>query len=160
MDTLGLIALLAAIGCGLVGGFFYAFSVCVMKALAALPPSQGVAAMQSINVVVINPWFLAWFVGLVAPCAWLVGASFLHWQDPRARYHLPAGLLYLLGTFLVTMLCNVPRNDALAAVTPASPEATTAWASYLSSWTLWNHVRAGCSCAASVLFTLSLRATG
>jgi uncharacterized membrane protein len=160
MNTQSLISLLAAIGCGLVGGFFYAFSICIMRALAALPPSQGVAAMQSINVAVINPWFLTLFVGLVAPCLWLVVASGMHWQDPGARYRLFGGLLYLLGTFLVTMSCNVPRNDALAAVASSSAEAATLWASYVPSWTMWNHVRGACSCAASLLFTLSLRTAG
>jgi uncharacterized membrane protein len=33
-----------------VGGIFFAFSAFVMKALDRLPPAQGIAAMQSINV--------------------------------------------------------------------------------------------------------------
>jgi uncharacterized membrane protein len=49
------LTLLSTLGCGLMAGFFFAFSACVMKALARLAPSAGIAAMQSINVVVINP---------------------------------------------------------------------------------------------------------
>jgi uncharacterized membrane protein len=48
----------SALGCGLTAGVFFAFSVFVMEALASLPPAQGIAAMQSINVTVLNPWFL------------------------------------------------------------------------------------------------------
>jgi uncharacterized membrane protein len=47
--------LLVCIGAGIIGGVFFAFSVFVMKALAALPPHQGIGAMQRINVTVLNP---------------------------------------------------------------------------------------------------------
>ena len=39
-----------ALGCGLIAGLFFAFSVAVMKALACLPSAGGIAAMQSINI--------------------------------------------------------------------------------------------------------------
>lgn len=58
INMLDLATFLSALGCGLIAGFFFAFSAVVMKALGKLPPAQGIAAMQSINVVVINPWFL------------------------------------------------------------------------------------------------------
>jgi uncharacterized membrane protein len=41
----------AAVGCGAVGGVFFAFSGFVMPALRRLPAAQGVAAMQSIYLV-------------------------------------------------------------------------------------------------------------
>ena len=37
-----------ALGCGLIGGLFFAFSVAVMQALARLPAAGGIAAMQSV----------------------------------------------------------------------------------------------------------------
>jgi hypothetical protein len=46
------LTLVSVLGCGLIGGVFFAFSTFVMKALASLPPAQGIAAMQSINVTV------------------------------------------------------------------------------------------------------------
>ena len=52
---------LAAISCGLAAGIFYAFSSLVMRALARISPPAGIAAMQSINVSVVNPWFIAAF---------------------------------------------------------------------------------------------------
>jgi len=42
-----IVTLLAALGCGLIAGVFFAFSTFVMKALARLPTSHGIAAMQS-----------------------------------------------------------------------------------------------------------------
>lgn len=131
----------SALGCGLMAGFFFAFSIVVMKALAHLPPSQGIAAMQSKNIVVINPMFMTAFFGTAATCLALAGSSFFRWHKPSAAYLLAGSLLYLVGTILVTMVFNVPRNDALAVVDPASVEGANLWSGYVSGWTAWNHVR-------------------
>lgn len=155
ISLLDLVTLLSAIGCGLIAGVFLAFSTSVMKALGTLLPAQGIAAMQSINVVIINPWFLTPFLGTAVMCACMLVASILRWSDPRASYWLVGSVLYLAGAFLVTMLFNVPRNDALAAVTPTSPEGARLWAAYLSTWTMWNHVRTVAALAAAVLFTIA-----
>jgi len=141
MAALEFVTLICALGCGVIGGVLFAFSVCVMTALGKLPPAQGIAAMQLINVVIINPWFLVPFLGLSVPCAWLAIAALRDWADPRAPYWLAGGVIYILGTIVVTMVFNVPRNDALAKLSPSDPEAAQLWATYLSSWTAWNHVR-------------------
>ncbi|MCI0388759.1 MAG: DUF1772 domain-containing protein [Acidobacteria bacterium] len=146
----------AALGCGLIAGFFFAFSVGVMKALARLPPGEGIAAMQSINVAVLNPWFLGAFMGTAAICALVVIISLMRWRDPGAGYSLVGGMLYLLGSLIVTMLFNVPKNNELAAVTPADPASANLWASYLTNWTAWNHVRAVASLAAMVSLIIAL----
>ena len=71
------------LGAATVGGVFFAFSTFVMRALAQLPPAQGIAAMQRINVVVLNPLFLGTFMGtavlqgllaLLALVAWAPGS--------------------------------------------------------------------------------------
>jgi len=157
ISMLDLATLLSALGCGLVAGTFFAFSTFVMKALGNLPPPQGIAAMQSINVVVINRWFMTVFLGTAAACLVVMIASLLRWRDTGTPYSLAAGVLYLVGTFLVTTLFNVPRNNALAAVAPSSSEAATLWASYLSGWTAWNHVRTIAAFAASALFIIAFR---
>jgi uncharacterized membrane protein len=82
-DLLSAVKLLSALGCGLMAGLFFAFSVSVMRAFAGLPSAAGVAAMQSINVAIINPMFLAAFFGTAAACLlikWSV--SLLQWHDP------------------------------------------------------------------------------
>ena len=157
MSALELLTTLCALGCGLMAGFFFAFSICVMKALGKLPTEQGIAAMQSINVVVINPWFLTAFFGTAAACVFAAVVSLLRWHDPRAGYWLAGGVLYLVGTILVTMVFNVPRNNALAAAPAASPDATRLWAAYLSEWTVWNHVRMIAALMAAVAFTIAMR---
>jgi uncharacterized membrane protein len=151
------VTVVVALGCGLIAGAFFAFSTFVMKALGKLPAAQGIAAMQSINVVVLNPWFLIPFVGTAAGSAALAVAALLRWGDPRAPCWLAGSLLYTFGTFVETGVVHVPRNDALAKVAPSRPEAAAAWAAYLSTWTAWNHVRTVAALGAAAAFTLALR---
>ncbi|MEE8537981.1 MAG: anthrone oxygenase family protein, partial [Acidobacteriota bacterium] len=109
-ELLRLLTLISVLGCGLVGGIFFAFSAFIMKALNRLPPAQGIAAMQSINVAVINPLFMTAFFGPAAACAILTLSSLLSWPGPGGALPLVGSLLYLLGTILVTIVFNVPRN--------------------------------------------------
>jgi uncharacterized membrane protein len=146
----------SALGSGLIAGFFLAFSIVVMKSLAQQPPPQGIAAMQSINIVVLNPVFFTAFFGTAAACLVLTVSTFFSWQRPGSAYLLVGSLLYLIGTILVTILFNVPRNNALAAVDPTSLEGANVWTTYLSSWTAWNHVRTIAALAAAASFTMAL----
>ncbi len=83
--------------------------------------------------------------------------SVLRWNEDGAVYLLSGGLVYLIGTILVTMAFNVPRNNALAAVDPQSVDGARLWTGYVTSWTAWNHVRTAAALAAAVLLTLALR---
>ena len=147
---------LAALGSGLIGGVFFAFSAFVMAALGRLPPDQGVSAMQAINVAVLNPWFLAAFFGTAAACAVLAIAVFFRWSEPGAILLLAGSLLYLVGTILVTLRLNVPLNDALAAARPEDAESAVLWKRYLTEWTAWSHLRTAASLAAAAAFILAL----
>ncbi|HWM94160.1 MAG TPA: anthrone oxygenase family protein [Thermoanaerobaculia bacterium] len=153
-ELLFILTLVTALGCGLIAGVFFAFSAFVMKAFARLTPTEGIGAMQSVNVAVLNPLFLGVFVGTAVACVLAVAASLFRWHEPGAVYLLVGGLLYLIGTFLVTMVFNVPRNEALAKVAPADGERL--WANYLASWTAWNHVRTVAALAAAASFTIAL----
>jgi uncharacterized membrane protein len=151
--------LLAALGCGLIAGAFFAFSSFVMTALSRLPPAQGIAAMQSINIVVINPVFLGVFLGTAVLCLAVLISAFVLGPIPGASYAVAGSVLYLAGTFLVTMAFNVPRNNGLAAVEPATAEVTEGagvWTGYLVTWTRWNHVRTLAALAAAAAFTIAL----
>jgi uncharacterized membrane protein len=156
-ESLHLLALISAVGCGLVGGIFFAFSTFVMKALDRLSPAQAIAAMQSINVTVINPLFMAAFLGTGAACAVVTIFSLLSWHSPGRGFLLVGSLLYLFGTILVTIAFNVPRNEALAAVDAESAEGAQLWASYVPSWTAWNHVRTVAALAAASALLLAFR---
>lgn len=147
---------LCALGCGLIAGAFFAFSTFVMKALGRLPAPHGIAAMQSINIVVINAWFMTALFGTALLCVIVFIAALRGWQDPAAPYLLAGSALYLAGTIVVTMLCNVPRNNALATAEPSTAEAAALWRDYLSAWTFWNHVRTVAALAACALLIAAL----
>ncbi len=148
--------LFATLGCALVAGVFFAFSTFVMKALAQQPPPQGIASMQSINITVINLWFMGTFLGTAAACIFLLISSLSKWHQPGAVYLLLGSLLYLVGTFGVTIAFNVPLNDALAIAKPDSVEGANFWAKYLTDWTIWNHVRTVAAIAASLTLAIAL----
>ncbi|MGG6295633.1 DUF1772 domain-containing protein [Leptolyngbya sp. AN02str] len=148
--------LIAALGCGLIAGVFFAFSTFVMKALAQQPPAQGIATMQSINVTVINLWFMLAFLGTSVVCLVFMVSSLFQWQQSGSAYLLVGALFYLLGCFGVTMVFNVPLNNALAVADPNSTEGANLWARYLTDWTFWNHIRAIAAFIAAALLTVAL----
>ena len=153
------VTFVAALGAGLIGGVFFAFSSFVMKALRGVAPNAGIAAMQSINVVVINLSFLSVFLGTTTACVALVLYAVWGWRAPGTECLLLGGSSYLAGTFLVTLMFNVPRNQALARVDPASLEAEAAkavWTAYAESWTRWNHVRALAAFIAAAYLAVAL----
>lgn len=139
-------------GCGVIGGVFFAFSTFVMKALARLPAAQGIAAMQSINVVVLNPLFLAPFLGTAFVCVIVVILTLGATAPVGSR---AGGVLYVIGTFLVTMAGNVPLNNRLARVDANSPEGASFWRHYVARWTVWNHVRTLAALLACIAFILA-----
>jgi uncharacterized membrane protein len=148
---------LAALGAALIAGAFFAFSSFVMGALGRLPAPQGIAAMQSINVVVINPIFLGVFAGTAIVCVLLAIAAIVGWGQPGAIALLAGAALYVVGTFIVTMTLNVPLNDALAAADPASDAGAELWGRYLADWTRWNTLRTVGSLGALGAFIVALR---
>lgn len=146
----------ASIGSALVAGIYYAFSTFVMAGLGRIAPEEGISAMRSINVAVLNPAFFLAFFGTAALCLALIAAAWINWNGSGTALILAASLLYLVGCIGVTIFGNVPLNDALAAVQPGTPKATAFWQRYLVVWTAWNHARTAASLAAAILFTIAL----
>ena len=143
------LTLLAAVGCGLMAGLFFAFSNFVMKALVRLPSEQGMAAMQLINVTVLNPLFLLIFLGTAVLSVVLGVYSLTHWGAAGSLWLVVGGACYLLGTFGVTMAFNVPLNNLFAQTDPSASTSADIWSSYVSRWLRWNHVRAVMATAAT-----------
>ena len=157
MNSLTTIAVvLALLGSALIGGIFFAFSSFIMKALARVPCPEGMAAMQSINVVVLNPSFLGAFVGTAAISLLVAALAMKEWAAPSSIYFLVGALLYLVGTFLVTGLGNVPLNNQLAGVAGDDPALSTIWEHYLDRWTMLNTLRTVAAISAALAFTVGL----
>ncbi len=127
-----------------------------MKALARAPSHEGIAAMQSINVVVLNPSFLGAFLGTTVISVLIVALAVKGWGTPSGTLFLAGALLYIVGTFLITGLGNVPLNDQLATLSASDPEAISVWEHYLDRWTLLNTIRTVAAAAATLMFTFGL----
>ncbi|GGW85109.1 anthrone oxygenase family protein [Streptomyces lomondensis] len=150
------LTVLGVLGTGLVAGVFCGFSTFVMRGLATLPPAQGVAAMHAINVAAVTPPFMAVFLGSAVLCAVIAVVTFVVWPDEGTVELLVGSALYLFGSFGLTMVANVPRNDALAKLEPGTSEAAAYWPAYVREWTMWNHVRTVASAGAALAYVLAL----
>jgi len=145
----------AALSTGLSAGLFFAFSNSVMTALGRVPAAAGIAAMQQVNAVIQNPLFFLVFFGPALLSVVLIAAALLGWGG--GGWTIAAGLLYLAGIMAVTIVVNVPMNQALEAVDPASAAGAALWADYLARWTFWNHVRTASGAGALACYLLALR---
>ena len=148
----------SAVGCGLLAGLYFAFSAFIMTALGRIDSAAGISAMNAINVDIVRSLFMPLFLGTTLACAALAVLACLRLGEPGAIAVLAGGVIYVAGMFVVTMIFNVPLNDALAAIDPSSGAAAPLWARYLKDWTFWNHVRTVASTAATVLFIIAIAA--
>ncbi len=146
--------IVAALGSCLIAGVFFIFSVAIMRALERVP--GGMSLVQSINLVIINPMFLGVFLATGVLCLVLTISSILRWQQTGSALLLAVGLLYLIGSIAVTMIFNVPMNNALAAADSTSLDGQRTWSEYLVNWTFWNHIRTIASLLASASFIISI----
>lgn len=143
---------IASVGCvGVMAGIFWAFVVSVMPGLAALDDTAFVAAMQHINAAIENPVFGFVFVGgLIFPAIAVV----LELRAGRRRGALlaAAGLGCYVVTLAITMVVNIPLNDALAA---ASHGDTVARAAFEDPWNAAHLVRTF-TCTAGMLLLIKV----
>jgi uncharacterized membrane protein len=146
---------------GCIFGFFYTWSFVVMRGLSAAEAPVAIKAMQSVNATIMTPWFALIFFGTPIATAVAAFAAFAAGARLAALWMGAATAIYMIGCFAVTVLANIPMNDALAAVDAASvADAAGTWAGYARPWTAWNHVRTA-ACAGGLLCTLlALRALG
>lgn len=146
-----ILMMLAILGTALIAGTFFIFSFAVMSALKALPPNEGAAAMRSINVVIQNPVFLGVFMGTALVSLVLAVLSVWNWTEPGSYFILAGVALYVVGSFLLTIVFNVPLNNGLES-------GTLEWADYHGPWTRWNHIRSVASLASTGAFAFAFAA--
>jgi len=150
------LTVVAAVGAAISAGVFFAFSTFVMQALGRLPDDEAVGAMNEINRAAPTPLFVLALFGTGALCVVLSVSAVRRFGEPWTPYVLVGSALFLVAV-IVTIAYHVPRNDALLLVDPHGPDASRAWAGYLTPWTAWNHVRTITSLAGAVTLILALR---
>lgn len=147
----------STVGCGLMAGLFFTFSVFMMRAFDRLPAGQGIAAMQSTNKTIVTPLFILTFVGTGVVCAVQGVLSLFRLDQPEGKWLLAGSVLYIAGVILLTGGYHIPRNDKLDTFDPTTAEAARYWSTYVREWTLWNHVRLLTSVGAVVSFIMAIR---
>ena len=123
MDEVVLVA--ARVLNGLLAGIYVAFLVAVMPALHHQSDAVFTGVMNRINVVIVNPAFLALFLG--AP---LLAVGHLRWEAGALGW-VAAGTA--LAALVITFAANVPLNDALAD--------GGSRAEFEAPWLVWHCVR-------------------
>jgi uncharacterized membrane protein len=148
------IVIAAIVGAGVVTGLLFAFSNFMMRALAELQPDHGMFAMQQINEKIINPLFLFFFLGTPLLCLMIAGYCLLHLNDTHSVLLLFGSIGYIIGPFGITVRCNVPLNDKLAAIQPT--EGADLWSHYQVNWQRCNHIRTYIGLVSIILLCLGL----
>lgn len=145
----------AILAYALVGGVFLAFSDFITRSLSLTGGVGGVEAMQVINREVFRWVFMALFLGMAAVSLVISGYAAISLSGPAGTLILLSGLVYLFGCFGVTVLFNVPMNEALAGMDLAAEATQSYWTgTYLPRWTFWNSVRTiACGLSAMLLLT-------
>jgi uncharacterized membrane protein len=138
----GLTLILAAFAMGHMAGFFYTWSQNVMPALRSSDDRMFIAGFQALDRAVMNPWFMAGFVG--APLLTGVAALLLLGQDDRSAFWWAAAAFVLYVVVVgITRSVHLPLNAELqAAGDPdriADPAALRE--RFESRWVRWNMVR-------------------
>lgn len=138
----GWVTVAAALGSGVVGGFYVAFSAVVIPALRRRPDGEAAATMVAVNEAAVRAPFMVLFFGTAALCGLTVADAVIG-PDPDALLRTAGAAAYLAG-WASTMAVNVPLNHGLA------NGGAGRWPGYQRSWARANHARAVLSVAGAV----------
>jgi uncharacterized membrane protein len=137
-STRGPVLLVATLVAGLQAGTYFTWSTGVMPGLARVDDRTFISAMQQMNVAIVNPLFIATFLG--APL--LAGAAVVV-AGPQARPWAIAATALAVGTLVISFAGNIPLNDALAAAGPVDKikDLAAVRADFESLWVKLNAAR-------------------
>ena len=164
MQAIRAISLLGAtLAMGLVAGVFALYAHTIMPGLKKTDDRTFVAAFQSIDRAIINPWFM--LGGFAGALVLTTVAALTHLGRDALPWILAALVLYLVAV-VITMAVNVPLNDAIKAA--GDPDRIGDLAAVRerfdeTRWAAWNLVRVatsvgafGCLAWALVVYSRSL----
>ena len=106
------LVVLTVVTSALTAGLLSAFAYAIMPGLQRTAAPAAVAAMQRINVAIVNPLFALIFLG---PLVFGGLGVLLCWGDPL-RWYLVVGLALASMSVAITLGFNVPLNNRLDAV--------------------------------------------
>ena len=129
-----------------------------MWGLDIADPRIAIEAMQAMNASVRNGVFAPAFFG--TPFV-LAATGIVLWRQrirKSAMLFVGSALVYLCGGLILTMVVNVPMNEALATVIIPDDlfSARQTWQDYSATWQFWNQVRTVASGASFLIATLGV----
>jgi uncharacterized membrane protein len=150
--------IITATSTALMAGLFYSWSVSVTIGIARLPDAAYLSAMQVMNRAILNGFFLSLFMGTLVL---LPVCTYMFYGQPLTSTFwclLIATFAYGIGVFGVTMVGNVPMNDALDVFNIQAASASELAAQRLrfeGPWNSLNLVRAICGTIAVVFVIIA-----
>jgi uncharacterized membrane protein len=143
---------------GLSSGLFYAWEVSVIPGTKRISDASYLETMQSINRAILNPGFYAIFFGSLLFLAistyvqYKGGINFSFWMVFLAM------IIYLIGTFGVTVFGNVPLNDTLDAINLgdlSAEQLKTTREAYEVKWNALHKIRTLCAVVSFAVILLT-----
>ena len=139
-------------------GFFYDCSISVTLGLAKINDVSYLQAFHSMNRAILNPLFFVVFFGLVILMLVLSYLSFQTSINNQFWYVILATILYFVGVMGVTIIGNVPLNNALEAlqIESMTPEQMDEFRKgFESKWNRLNIIRTISSTLAFLLLAIA-----
>lgn len=129
-----------------INGLYFTFSNTILSVLKQEEDARiGIRIMNRINNVIQNSLFFLLFFG--SP---LLAVAMVLMNINSTLFGL-GSLLHIIGSFLETIVKNVPWNNRLK-----NEANETSWQEYVSEWTRWNTIRAIMGLLASTIILLEL----
>ncbi|RJE82375.1 anthrone oxygenase family protein [Paracoccus onubensis] len=124
-------------------GFFFAWVCSTMWGLDAADPRVAIEAMQAMNASVRNAVFAPAFFGTPVALGLTAILLYIRSHHLSAAAFAGAAVTYFCLGLVLTMMVNVPMNEALAGVTVSgdAEEARRIWSDYSGRWQVWNQIR-------------------
>jgi plastocyanin/uncharacterized membrane protein len=114
IQTQKILLVLVVLFTGMLAGLFYGYACSVNPGLGRLSDQEYLKAMQSINSAILNPVFFLSFIGSLLLLPLVTWVIYTADRTPQFYFLLAATLIYFIGVFGVTVIGNVPLNEALA----------------------------------------------
>ncbi|TGD59719.1 anthrone oxygenase family protein [Flavobacterium humi] len=158
MKTTDIILVITTTFSALIAGLFYAYSCSVNLGLGKLSDADYIKAMQSINREIQNPVFFACFFGTLILIPLSAYLNYQQQTSVKSWLLLIAVFTYAIGVFGITVVGNVPLNDALENfnITNATPDTIRDQrALFETKWNAFNTIRTVCSLITVILLIIS-----
>ena len=161
MTVFQAVLVLATFLCSLVAGFLFAFATVVMPGIRSLDDADFIRAFQAMDRIIQNsqPLFVLVWVGsvLALVAAAVVGLWALSGADRLLV--IVAALIYILCVQLPTATINIPLNNELQQLDPATMNESTrkrARDHFEPRWNRWNATRTVCASLTTLLLVILL----